>query len=283
MKDKNIIIFDSHAICHRIKHSFGYLSTEVEYTGIIFGYLKQIKKFAELYNTNRFIFAWDSKSSKRRELFPGYRLHDLKEISEEEKKWHTDSYKQFTIIRKTVLPACGFYNSFQQKGYEADDIIASIVNSVDGKKIIVSSDEDLYQLLNDDTIIYDLKKKVEFNKECFSITFGIEPEQWGDIKAIGGCSSDKVPGCKGVGEKIALKYLKNELKKDSNKYRNIEKYLASEEFLCYNKIVRLPFEGTKTFDVDFDIEFNKNGFADICKRFRFNSFSVNEWDELFNG
>ena len=33
-----------------------------------------------------------------------------------------------------VLPNCGFHNSFKQKGYEADDIIASLVNSVEGQK-----------------------------------------------------------------------------------------------------------------------------------------------------
>jgi len=47
VSNTNIIVFDSHAICHMCKHSMGYLSTEVEGTGIIFGFLKQVKKFAK--------------------------------------------------------------------------------------------------------------------------------------------------------------------------------------------------------------------------------------------
>jgi DNA polymerase I len=277
----NIIIFDCHAVCHMLKHSMGYLSTDTEGTGIIFGFLKQIKKYAKMYDTNKFLFAWDSRKSKRKKLYSKYRSHPVREITEEEKKWHSDSFKQFVLIRKEVLPTCGFYNSFQQTGYEADDIIASLTSNIDDNKIIMSGDEDLYQLLNDSTKIFDLKKKVEFTEEDFITTFGIKPKQWVDIKSIAGCSSDKIPGCGGIGELTAIKYLKGELKKDSNKLKNIENYLASEEYLCYNKLVRLPFEGTKEFNIDFNYKFDRKGFIDICKRFKFNSFLMSE-DSFLN-
>jgi DNA polymerase-1 len=263
----------------------GYLSNEIEKTGIIFGFLRQIKKFALLYNTKHFVFAWDSKKSKRKEIFPNYRERHKNDITEEELKWHNDAFKQFMIIRKKVLPECGFYNSFIQSGYEADDVIASLVNSIKYDKIIVTSDEDLFQLLSKNTKIFNLKNKIEITEDCFVSKFGIHPNKWASVKAIAGCQSDKVPGCIGIGEKTAIKFLKGELQNNSKKYQKIEKYLASDEYLCYNKIVTLPFEGTRKFDCDFEATFNKVGFLNICKRFGFNSLleprSVNDWFEIF--
>jgi 5'-3' exonuclease len=264
----------------------GYLSTEIENTGIIFGFLRQIKKFARLYNTNKFVFAWDSKLSKRRELYPGYRVHDLKEMSEQEKEWHNNSYKQFSLIKNFVLPSCNFHNSFKQRGYEADDIIAFVTKEIKDKKIIVSADEDLHQLLNYDTIIFNIRKKIEYTREDFIEEYKIEPNNWVDVKAIGGCTSDKVPGCKGVGEKTALKFLRNEIKSSKTK-KQINDYLLTEDAKLYRKLVELPFNGIKEFDVDFSYKFNVRGFLKTCKRFKFNSFTpsyeLNEWQKLFLG
>jgi DNA polymerase-1 len=103
--------------------------------------------------------------------------------------------------------------SLEMPGWEADDIIGTILEKIKGKNIhlyIVSGDKDFMQLINDQCSLYTIKKGQEteiLSYEGVKNKFNCKPEQVVDVLAMMGDASDNVPGIAGVGEKTALKFI----------------------------------------------------------------------------
>ncbi len=243
------LLIDSNYLCWRAFHSMGELSHEGVRTGVLFGFFKEILTLTDLFLTQRVAFCFDSSHSKRRDALACYkttREDKYKNQTTEEKEAHAQMRTQILRLRRHYLPALGYSNILHQKGYEADDLIASACASLPtGRRaIIVSSDHDLYQLLSDQVIFYNPAKKASITKESFSKEFGIGPSQWPDCKAIAGCKTDDVPGIKGVGEKTAAKFLAGKLKQGSAAF---DKIVRGNHIWRQNlPIVQLPFPGTET-------------------------------------
>ena len=74
--------------------------------------------------------------------------------------------------------------------------------------------------------------------------YGIRPNNWNAVKAIAGCSSDNIPGVKGIGEKTAIKFINGALKQTSKAYIAINEHIGLR--LKNNQLVTLPFAGCKS-------------------------------------
>src|SRR5690625_295606 len=100
-----------------------------------------------------------------------------------------------------------------QPGYEADDIIATVVKQVqasDDQNIrikIVSRDKDLEQLLTDSVELFDVHKETTIDEVVLLDERGIRPDQVIDLLALMGDSADNIPGVKGIGPKTAAQLL----------------------------------------------------------------------------
>lgn len=285
MKNTRTAIIDTHAVCHYLKHSLRHLHTGgIGATGIIFGFLSQMKQVSEATGQDRFIFCWDSRKSLRRRLFSEYKNKRGKtkvEATPEEASEDREMYAQIDTLRKVIIPSLGFSNSFIQTGFEADDIIASCVISLPGKKYIVSRDNDLHQLINSETSMWDFQKKVFFTKTDFEVKWGIDPYKWRLVKAIGGCTSDEVPGVPGVGELTAVKYIKGDL---PNHYKTYKAIQDGQAVIERNKpLVVLPFKGTPKYRIQND-NISLSAFWDMCEEYQFNSILANfdDWVESFS-
>jgi len=267
--NKKWLILDCNFLCHRLKHSMGGLSHENTPTGVIYGFLKYIPLYQEKFDTPHIVFCWDSKSSKRKEIFPGYKANRgdrLKEMSTEEVIFETDFRYQMKMLRRKYLKIIGFRNVFCQKGYEADDLIASICDHLPllDEAIILTSDQDLYQCLNPQVSIYDPNKRKRMTAQKFQKTYGIKPPRWGMIKCIAGCSTDNVPGIKGVGEKTAIKYLNGDLKASLKSHLSIISPKGMK-LICRNRrLVVLPFVGTRVFKLKKD-ELSADGWRSVVR------------------
>ena len=282
-KKMDLMIVDSNNLAYR-----AYFTTGVLSNGIVFGFLKQILYLAKTLKSNKFIFCWDSKSSYRREVDPEYKgnrkpldPNDQTAIDLQEAR------KQFALLRKEVLPSLGFKNNFVQRGYEADDLIAHVVNRFPDNYIIVSGDEDLYQLLLKtklyETKIYQPIKKKFITYGSFAQEYGITADRWAEVKALAGCASDNVKGVIGVGEKTAIKYLNNNLKGKALESINNSKEIISQS----RYLVTLPFPGDRPIYIK-GIEYEElmiGDFMDTFTRFGMKSFtyddSFEEWEEAF--
>lgn len=288
---EKLIIVDSNGIAYMAKYSMKGLNFDFMETGVIFGFLKQIKKIAKLFNTTKFIFCWDSKKSIRRELYPEYKSHRRAKRNErtpEEIIEDNLAFQQFYLLRKNILPKIGFNNIFIRTGFESDDIIASLVFNKSLQKydkIIVSNDEDLYQLL-DSCSMYNPKTEKIITAQTFNKEYNIFPKDWIMVKMLGGCTSDNVKGVLGVGEKTAIKYINKQLTKGKVLDRIVN--LGPEVIKQNAMLVGLPLIGTEPkggFEFKKD-NFTFDGFIDVCEQYGFQSFlkkeELTEWKNLFN-
>src|SRR5437868_11222540 len=92
--------------------------------------------------------------------------------------------------------------------------------------LLITSELDVLQLVNHNVKVYALKKGFsnieEYHPESFEQKYGIKAEQFLDLKALKGDSSDNIPGVPGIGEKTAIELLK-EYKTLDGVYKNLPK------------------------------------------------------------
>jgi DNA polymerase I len=281
------IIIDSNNLCHIAFHSVGmsHLSNDEQETGIIFGFLNILfytLKTVKIDKPNLF-FCWDSKRSLRKRIYPEYKNNRRKDDkTEEEKELYQIAYDQFDELKEKVLPKMGFMNNYQVSGLEADDLIAIIARKkkLKGKyKVIVSTDQDLFQLLSNRTTIYNPRTKIGMNDYNFTNIYGlIDPLSWIRVKAIAGCASDNIKGIEKVGEKTAIKYINEDLNKKSKAYKSIRK--GKDIIELNKKLVSLPFK-----HVNLPQKIDKINMKEIKKifdKYWLSSFlrKIDEWEDL---
>lgn len=287
--NEKLIIIDCGAVAHRVKYGMDFLalsSSNQARTEIIFGFLRQLMYIARKNSTtqNQFVFAWDDRESVRREIYPEYKMHRIKkEKSEKERKRDEIAYIQFNQLKNKVLSQMGFKNVFVQEGYEADDIIAKIVKSSDKKEqiLIVSNDEDLFQLLSKNVSMWNLKDKSTYTQEDFEKEYQIEPSQWVDVKAYAGCTTDNVHGIKGIGEVNVCKYLRRVLPVTSKAYSLLTSIEAETLYKRNKVLVELPFANTKNVLLRRD-KLKIKQFVEVFDEYELKSFLDAQYLELWS-
>ena len=119
-----------------------------------------------------------------------------------------DLVPQFPLIRDAVRAFS--VPCFEEKGYEADDIIASYALAAlraDFNVTIVSSDKDLMQLVQPGLDLLDTMKNQRIDRAEVIEKFGVPPEKVGDVLALMGDTSDNIPGVRGIGPKTAAELI----------------------------------------------------------------------------
>ena len=283
------IIIDCHGLGYRSLYSMGSLSHQSKKTGVIFGFLSEIIKLAEKFDTNQFIFCWDSRHSYRKEIEPEYKAHrgDMPELQKVE---IAQAHIQFDLLRNEILPAMGFKNIFLQSGYEADDLIAWITYRCPNDYLIVTGDNDLFQLLKEkppSVRIYNLREKKVFTENDFMAKYGIKTSNWAEVKAIGGCTSDNIRGIPGVGPESAIKYINGALKDGAVKSK-IESLAGLATIEHGLNLTFLPLNGDRSINIIEDRnEFYKEetfsavNFLSIFRKYGLNSFNIDYWRKHF--
>lgn len=262
-----------------------YLAWRAHYTtgtltnGVAFGVLREIRSLCGRFVPSKVCFAFDIGRSKRAKLYPDYKRRGIR--TEEQQLANLQVSDAIDSLRQNHLPALGFTNFFYQSGYEADDIIASIVHNRESKTqevVIVSADHDLYQLLDDEETvgIWQPNKKRMLTGRSFELLYGISCHSWPTVKAIAGCKSDNIRGVIGVGEKTAIKYLNavgTYISKKPKVFQKIEE--DWDDVLERLKLVKLPFEGTnlcipngkdKVTDRKWNDLYERLGFKSLLER-----------------
>jgi len=266
-----MLLIDSNNLAHMAKYSGRGLDN-----GVVYVFLIGLLTLCRLYQTTDVVFAWDSRKSLRRKLYdPMYkktRIDARAAKDQAEQEYDKEAFAQFNELRRFVLPDMGFRNIFQFTGYEADDILVGLCrDNPDINKIVVSSDHDLFQVLAySRTVIYNPRSKKEINAQEFTEQKGIDPADWPIVLAIAGDPGDGVVGIKGIGEKYAIRYLRNELSSSSKRYK-----LITENWDTVEKnipLVKLPLE---TWDKR--IALNENDITEerlraVFSKYKFNSF-----------
>lgn len=260
---KTWLVFDMSNLAYRAVYAHGHLSQGTTPTGIQYGILRDIKTLKAKFMATNLVFCFDWGPTLRQQEFPWYKANRNKdpERLEVAKKVRIALGK----LRKKDLKSVGFRNMVRQEGFEADDMMALVCSVTPFKDnvVLVSGDKDLYQLLSPRVIVYHPSQKKEVTKESFKDEYGIEPFSWSLVKALGGCTSDGVPGLKGVGEKTALRYVRGD---KGHKEKLIGKVAKNRKKISnFMRVTTIPYPGTSPV---------------VLKKDR---YSHAAWEELLDG
>ena len=184
-------------------------------TGLLTGFTNFIATLDKQHDSDYIIFAIDTKGPTfRNDIDPNYKANRSAPPEE--------LVMQLPVAIEWI-DKMG-YKTLGQTGFEADDMIATVVKLAKdaGHRVrIVSHDKDLYQLIDDGkvAVIDAIKRKTMDEAACFE-KYGVTPKQFIDYQSILGDSADNVPGVKGIGKVGAEKLLK-EFGDLDNIYKNV--------------------------------------------------------------
>ncbi len=221
-KQEKFVIIDGNALVHRAFHALPpTMSTKSgEIVNAVYGFTLTLLKVLKDLKPDYLAVTFDlAGPTFRHREYTEYKANRIKQVDE--------LYQQFPRIKQVVksfsIPI------YEKSGYEADDLIATLVKNKEVEKtksIIVTGDLDTLQLVDENTQVYTMRKGIADTltydvaevKRRFD---GLTPEQMVDFKALRGDPSDNVPGVRGIGEKGAINLLK-EFKTLDNLYQNLD-------------------------------------------------------------
>ena len=189
------LLIDANSIMHRSFHALPPLTmTGGRPAGAIYGFFSSLIKATLLFNPDKVIAAFDRPE-------PTFRHKEFKEYKGKRAKTPDSLREQLELI-KTILPEASVNVCFQI-GYEADDIIASLVSP---PTIILTGDQDLIQLVKPDvkTALIQGKNLVIYDEKKVEDVYGFRSDQMTFFKSLCGDASDNIPGVPGIGKKTAL-------------------------------------------------------------------------------
>lgn len=260
----NTLILDGTYLCHRAFHSTGSLSYNGQSTGTTFGFLRTLQSLGEMFQPRNVIICFDHGKGLREDKYSWYKENRRKKVYTEEEEYEREKFRgEVKGLKESVLKNLGYENVFYQTGCEADDIIASVVLSLTDKKkhdydrderfIIITGDHDLYQCIRRNVSVFHPASNItsgsHITKDIFESMFGVSAKQWVQVKSIAGCKTDDVPGVDGVGEQTAAKYVSGQMNEKTPTYKKIKKFIKSRQFLTNQRVVSLPYPGTKPFEI----------------------------------
>jgi len=207
MTKKKIMLIDGNSIAYRAFFALPLLNNEKGiHTNAVYGFTLMLMKMLEEEKPSHVLVAFDAgKTTFRHDTF--------KEYKGGRQKTPPELSEQFPFIRE-LLKAYGI-STYELENFEADDIIGTLSQLAEKENAevkIISGDKDLTQLASDKTTVCITKKGItdieEYTPEHIKEKYGLTAEQIIDMKGLMGDSSDNIPGVPGVGEKTAIKLLK---------------------------------------------------------------------------
>lgn len=206
---KRFILLDTHAIIHRAYHALPPLLTPSgEPAGAVYGFTTILLRILRELKPDYIAAAFDLPGATFRHI--AYERYKAQRPATP-----SDLASQFLKVRE-VLEAFGI-PVYLQEGYEADDIIGTIVKKLEKKKdcaiTIVTGDLDVLQLVRPNVSVYYMKKgiteTITYDVSAVHERYGFDPEQIPDFKGLKGDPSDNIAGVKGIGEKTALNLIQS--------------------------------------------------------------------------
>jgi DNA polymerase I len=204
---KKLVLIDGNSIAYRAFFALPLLNNDKGiHTNAVYGFTMMLMRILEDEDPSHILVAFDAgKTTFRHKTFTEYKGGRQKtppELSE-----------QFPFIRD-LLDAYQIPR-YELENYEADDIIGtlSLQAEQEGFEVkVISGDKDLTQLSSEHTTVGITRKGItdieEYTPEHIQEKYGLSPGQIIDMKGLMGDSSDNIPGVPGVGEKTAIKLLK---------------------------------------------------------------------------
>ena len=201
---KKMLVVDGNSILNRAFYGVRPLTTKDGFpTNALYGMVNMIRKQTEATGADGLAVAFDLKA-------PTFR-HGLYDAYKAGRRPMPEELAEQLPVAKELLAAMGFH-VLELAGYEADDILGTVSAMCEREGIpccLMTGDRDSLQLISDTThiLLATNTDTVDTDRTAFREKYGVEPEQFVDVKALMGDSSDNIPGVPGIGEKTALKLI----------------------------------------------------------------------------
>ena len=207
MGKEKLLLLDGNSLAYRAFFALPLLANDSGvHTNAVYGFTTMLQKIVEEEKPTKMLVAFDAgKTTFRHESYGEYKGGRQKtppELSE-----------QFPYLRKLI--DAYQIKRYEKELYEADDIIGTLAKQAENEEmdvIIVSGDKDLTQLATDQVTVYITRKGMtdieRYTPAHIEEKYGLSPHQIIDMKGLMGDASDNIPGVPGVGEKTAIKLLK---------------------------------------------------------------------------
>lgn len=219
---KKLVVIDGKSVFYRGYYAMPHLSTKDGLpTGGVFGFATMALEVVRRLKPDYVAVAWDKPKTnirRRLELYPEYKAG--------RKPTPPDFKAQIPILHE-LLQAFG-WPLYELDDYEADDIMGALAvqaSAQDIETILITSDMDMLQLINETVHVFALKTGLSnielYSPESFTAKYGIRVDQFLDLKALKGDSSDNIPGVPGIGEKGAIELL-TQYETLDNVYQNLD-------------------------------------------------------------
>ena len=249
-----IFLIDGNSLLYRSYYAIRNLSNSKGFaTNAIYGFIQTIRKLMEKENPKYLGIAFDSKGPTfRHKIFPDYKAH--------RKPMPEDLAPQLPVLKK-LLKAYKI-KVFAEQGFEGDDILASLAKKASKNNVlavIVTNDKDLYQVVSDSVMVYNVAKESYMDKKAVEESIGVPPSKVKDLLSLWGDPTDNIPGVKGVGAKTAKKLLLD--------YGSVDNLINNPEKIKNPRIKEKIKNSRKDIDIsrklvsintDMPIEFNLN-------------------------
>ena len=204
---KKILVIDGNSIINRAYYGIRPLTTKSgKHTNAIYGMINMITRQLDAVKPDYAAVAFDLKHPTfRHEMYSGYKAGRSPTPPELLSQFE-DAKECLRLMGLSVL---------ELPGWEADDIQGTIAKMAEGdpelESYVFSGDRDLLQLISQKVtvLLATNTDTLAMHRDEFHAKYAIEPEQFVDMKALMGDSSDNIPGVAGVGEKTAATLIQN--------------------------------------------------------------------------
>ena len=277
LNKKRLFLIDGYAMLYRSHFALirnPLINSKGMHTSALFGFINQVLKLIRKEKPDFLMAAFDSpKKTFRHERYPEYKATREK-MPEEMREQLPYLWK---LLKAMKIP------TLEQPGFEADDIIGTLAVRANEKNLdtfIVSGDKDFMQLVNDNIFLYSPSGRQSeikiYDKSGVKDKWGVPPEMIIDLLGLMGDSSDNVPGVMGVGEKTAVKLLKEYgTLENALDHADEVKNKRAREGLQSGREKALLSQELVTIDTNMNIDSN---FEEMAT----DGFDVNELEELFH-
>ncbi|MBQ8402795.1 MAG: DNA polymerase I [Clostridia bacterium] len=202
---KKLLAVDGNSILNRAFYGVRALTTADGLpTNAVYGTINIINRHVEELRPDYFAVAFDLRAPTfRHKAFDAYKAnrHGMPDELAVQRPYAYD-----------CLAAFGAH-CIEKEGFEADDILGTLAAMGEAQEdvevYILTGDRDSLQLISDKTriILVTNTEPLLFDAAAFTEKYGVRPDQYVDVKALMGDSSDNIPGVKGIGEKTAFKLI----------------------------------------------------------------------------
>ena len=216
-KNSRVLIIDGLNTFIRCWSSIPTMNDDGDHVGGVTGVLKSIGYAIRQTQPTRVIVVFDGKggSQERKKRFEGYKAQrdsNKLRVNRQYADLMNDEDERESMKRQFVwlneMLHCLPVTTMIYDGVEADDVMAYITTNLlkeDEQAVVMSTDKDFLQLVDDKTIVWSPTKKKLYNKKLVKEEYGIESKNLLLYRVLDGDTSDNIPGVYGCGIKTLVK------------------------------------------------------------------------------